>query len=90
MTAQYAFYIFEDQTDDIPLAITDLEYFKSEGFASDWHLEHLVEVPDFMYEISEGLFVSSKDKKNTQSALKKLGFVEDADFSKIMAETNKV
>ena len=88
---RYAFYFYEDKLQDgeINLAITDLEYFKQEGYMSDWELSPLIEVPDFMYEVSSGVFVSSKDKPKTVSVLKKLGFVEDEAFTASMDALNQ-
>ncbi len=61
---------------------SDYEYFKKEGYQSDWHLGGWVVMPKFVSEFQEGHFRSNKNSQETRDALLALGFVEDEEYSK--------
>ena len=63
------------------IMVSDYDYFKQNGYASDWALTGFVVLPYFVTEIANGSFSSEEDVLETRKAFIELGFIEDQNFS---------
>lgn len=81
----FAFFLHEDEDGNTQVEIGDLEYFQKKGAQSDWHISEVAVIPEFLDEVCEGSFYSTKDIESTRKELLQLGFVEDDKFSKFMS-----
>lgn len=63
------------------IMVSDYDYFKQNGCASDWELTGFVVLPYFVSEIASGVFSSEEDVSETRKAFIELGFIEDQSFS---------
>lgn len=87
----YAFYLYTRPNDHFSdifscyVFINDLTYFRKHKVLNDWHLGWMIHMPDYLSEVCEAEFGSSKSLDETKKDLLQMGFVEDEKFSQFMS-----
>lgn len=86
-SCEYAFYIYEEtENGETLFALTDLQHYFKTGYPSDWHLSDILVFPEYIDEICEGVFASTKSLSETRKILLSLGFVENEKFGQFIKE----